>query len=78
MTPGREVAGVVDEVGADVDAGLVGERVVADLGLARGGTLNSRWAPWRPFTSSGVCLFLVLIVVKPSRPPQWAARLTSP
>jgi hypothetical protein len=26
MRPGREVAGVVDEVGADVDAGLVGER----------------------------------------------------
>jgi NADPH:quinone reductase len=37
MTPGREVAGVVDEVGADVDAGLAGQRVVADLGLASGG-----------------------------------------
>jgi NADPH:quinone reductase len=37
MTPGREVAGVVDEVGADVDPGLAGRRVVADLGLAGGG-----------------------------------------
>jgi NADPH2:quinone reductase len=37
MTPGREVAGVIDEVGADVDAVLVGRRVVADLGLTSGG-----------------------------------------
>jgi NADPH2:quinone reductase len=37
MTPGREVAGVIDETGADVDTGLVGRRVVADLGLAGGG-----------------------------------------
>jgi NADPH2:quinone reductase len=37
MTPGREVAGVIDEVGAGVDAVLVGRRVVADLGLASGG-----------------------------------------
>lgn len=37
MTPGREVAGVVDAVGADVDPGLVGRRVVAHLGPASGG-----------------------------------------
>ncbi|WP_433465577.1 zinc-binding dehydrogenase [Spirillospora sp. CA-128828] len=37
MTPGREVAGVVDEVGADVDTDLAGRRVVADLGLVGGG-----------------------------------------
>jgi NADPH2:quinone reductase len=37
MTPGREVAGIVDEVGADVDTDLVGKRVVADLGLTSGG-----------------------------------------
>lgn len=37
MTPGREVAGVVDAVGAGVDAGLVGERVVAHVGFRSGG-----------------------------------------
>jgi NADPH2:quinone reductase len=37
MTPGREVAGTIDEAGADVDTNLVGRRVVADLGLAGGG-----------------------------------------
>ncbi|HEX5996926.1 MAG TPA: zinc-binding dehydrogenase [Jiangellales bacterium] len=37
MTPGREVAGVIDEVGAGVDTDLVGRRVVADLGLTSGG-----------------------------------------
>ncbi len=37
MTPGREVAGVVDEVGADVDTDWIGRRVVADLGAASGG-----------------------------------------
>jgi len=37
MTPGREVAGVVDEVGPGVDEGLLGRRVVADLGAASGG-----------------------------------------
>jgi NADPH:quinone reductase len=35
--PGREVAGVVDAVGADVDASWAGRRVVAHLGLAGGG-----------------------------------------
>ncbi|WP_232663679.1 zinc-binding dehydrogenase [Pseudonocardia sp. TRM90224] len=37
MTPGREVAGVVDAVGDGVDAAWVGARVVAHLGLASGG-----------------------------------------
>jgi NADPH2:quinone reductase len=37
MTPGREVAGVVDEVGAGVDERWLGARVVAHLGLASGG-----------------------------------------
>jgi NADPH2:quinone reductase len=37
MTPGREVAGIIDEVGGDVEANLVGRRVVADLGLTSGG-----------------------------------------
>src|SRR5687768_1652476 len=32
--PGREVAGVVDEVGEGVDAGWQGRRVVAHLGVA--------------------------------------------
>jgi NADPH2:quinone reductase len=37
MTPGREVAGVVDEIGPDVDPGWLGRRVVAHLGQASGG-----------------------------------------
>ncbi len=37
MTPGREIAGVIDAVGAGVDAGLGGERVVAHVGFRSGG-----------------------------------------
>jgi NADPH2:quinone reductase len=37
MTPGREVAGVVDAVGPGVDASWVGRRAVAHLGPAGGG-----------------------------------------
>jgi NADPH2:quinone reductase len=37
MTPGREVAGVVDMAGLGVVGALAGRRVVADLGLASGG-----------------------------------------
>ncbi|GAB3005619.1 zinc-binding dehydrogenase [Saccharothrix stipae] len=37
ITPGSEVAGVVDAVGAEVDPAWLGERVVTQLGLARGG-----------------------------------------
>lgn len=37
MTPGREVAGRVDALGADVEATWHGRRVVAHLGLASGG-----------------------------------------
>ncbi|RSM64457.1 oxidoreductase [Kibdelosporangium aridum] len=37
MTPGREVAGVVDAVGAQVDQAWLGKRVVAHLGQASGG-----------------------------------------
>src|SRR5215208_3429155 len=36
MTPGREVAGVVDEVGSGVDERLLDRRVAADLGMAGG------------------------------------------
>ncbi len=35
--PGREVAGVVDQVGSGVDAGWIGSRVVAHLGMVPGG-----------------------------------------
>src|SRR6478609_2584256 len=35
--PGREVAGVVDMVGPDVDESLLGRRVVAHLGPVPGG-----------------------------------------
>ncbi|TDW77945.1 zinc-binding dehydrogenase [Kribbella pratensis] len=45
MTPGREVAGVVDEIGADADQGLLGQRVVADLGLISGGYAELALAP---------------------------------
>jgi NADPH2:quinone reductase len=37
MTPGREVAGVVDVVGPGADRGLVGMPVAADLGARSGG-----------------------------------------
>jgi NADPH:quinone reductase len=37
MTPGREVAGVIDQAGPGADGALLGRRVVADLGLASGG-----------------------------------------
>ncbi len=37
MTPGREVAGVVDAVGGDAGEAWVGRRVVAHLGAASGG-----------------------------------------
>lgn len=37
MTPGREVAGVVDAVGPDVDESWLGRAVVAHLGAASGG-----------------------------------------
>jgi NADPH2:quinone reductase len=37
MTPGREVAGVVDRVGPGTDAGWLKRRVVAHLGFASGG-----------------------------------------
>lgn len=37
MIPGREVAGVIDEVGGGVDERLIGRRAVADLGAAGGG-----------------------------------------
>lgn len=37
MTPGREVAGHVDAVGADVDDRWLGRPVVAHLGMANGG-----------------------------------------
>jgi NADPH2:quinone reductase len=37
MTPGREVAGVVDELGRGVDERWLGRPVVVDLGIASGG-----------------------------------------
>lgn len=37
MTPGREVAGVIDDVGPGVDPQWLGRRVVAHLGAANGG-----------------------------------------
>jgi NADPH:quinone reductase len=46
MTPGREVAGIVDEVGTDVDTDLIGRRVVADLGLISGGYAELALANW--------------------------------
>ncbi|NEA26600.1 zinc-binding dehydrogenase [Actinomadura bangladeshensis] len=45
MTPGREVAGVIDEVGAGIDTALTGRRVVADLGPAGGGYAELALAP---------------------------------
>ncbi|TDD00225.1 oxidoreductase [Nonomuraea deserti] len=45
MTPGREVAGVIDEVGPGAGAHLLGRRVVADLGLTSGGYAELALAP---------------------------------
>jgi NADPH:quinone reductase len=45
MVPGREVAGLVDAVGLDVDGSWVGRRVVAHLGLASGGYAERALAP---------------------------------
>jgi NADPH2:quinone reductase len=43
--PGREVAGVVDAIGAGVDPGWAGRRVVAHLGPASGGYAELAVAP---------------------------------
>ncbi len=45
MTPGREVAGVVDAVGDDVHASWLGRRVVAHLGPLSGGYATHALAP---------------------------------
>lgn len=45
MTPGREVAGIVEAVGEDVDPGWQGRRVVAHLGAASGGYAERALAP---------------------------------
>ena len=45
MTPGREVAGVVDAVGPGVDAALVGSRIVAHVGFRSGGYAEYALAP---------------------------------
>jgi NADPH2:quinone reductase len=45
MVPGREVAGTVDAVGADVDRRWLGRRVVAHLGAASGGYAEQALAP---------------------------------
>jgi NADPH2:quinone reductase len=45
MVPGREVAGVVDAIGAGVDESWAGRRVVAHLGLASGGYAERAVAP---------------------------------
>ncbi len=45
MTPGREIAGTVDAVGAGVDAGLLDTRVVAHVGFLNGGYAEYTLAP---------------------------------
>ncbi|WP_374455316.1 zinc-binding dehydrogenase [Nocardioides sp.] len=45
MTPGREVAGVVDAVGDDEDVAWLGRRVVAHLGQLSGGYATHALAP---------------------------------
>lgn len=45
MTPGREVAGVVDELGAAVDPSWLGKRVAAHLGQVSGGYAELAVAP---------------------------------
>ena len=45
MVPGREVAGVVDQIGPGTDPGWLGTRVVAHLGQANGGYAERAVAP---------------------------------
>jgi len=45
MTPGREAAGVIDEIGPDVAERWLGRLVVADLDLASGGYAELALAP---------------------------------
>lgn len=45
MTPGREVAGVVDAVGQDADARWLGTRAVAHVGFLNGGYAEFALAP---------------------------------
>jgi NADPH:quinone reductase len=45
MIPGREVAGVVDAIGAGADESWAGRRVVAHLGLASGGYAEKAVVP---------------------------------
>ncbi|MBW8762395.1 MAG: zinc-binding dehydrogenase [Microbacterium sp.] len=45
MTPGREVAGVVEAVGPDVDTSLMAARVVAHVGFRSGGYAEFALAP---------------------------------
>jgi NADPH:quinone reductase len=45
MTPGREVAGTIDNIGDGVAGQLLGRRVVADLGSASGGYAELALAP---------------------------------
>jgi NADPH2:quinone reductase len=45
MTPGREVAGVVDELGQGTDTAWLGRRVVAHLGPASGGYATQAVVP---------------------------------
>jgi len=45
MTPGREAAGVIDEIGPNVAERWLGRFVVADLGLASGGYAELALAP---------------------------------
>jgi NADPH2:quinone reductase len=45
MTPGREVAGVIDAVGPGVDETVIGRRVVVHLGQTSGGYASMALAP---------------------------------
>lgn len=45
MTPGREIAGIVDQVGSGVDAALIGARVVVHVGFINGGYAEYALAP---------------------------------
>lgn len=45
MTPGREIAGIVDQVGSGVDTALIGARVVVHVGFINGGYAEYALAP---------------------------------
>ncbi len=72
MTPGREVAGIVDAAGPDVDGSLIGTRVVAHVGFRSGGYAEFALAPFAALHSvpAGVPLAQAVAAIGTGRTAQ--------